>query len=203
MNVNASEPLADARSHSHKPRCNVSFLGYELSGENQTPLEEYISQVVEKEVSLQLAEKNAEIERLNEKIDELEGRLENNAHERAFDRQRIRKLEERSFVVKSQPTNIATKTEKRLARLDEWLLWRSTHTATYSEIGKYLELGTRDSKGKNTRRQHMYEFSKILKQFPDRYIIEDTGHNNGKRVTLSSGWLRHLQIQNDRKEVST
>jgi len=171
-------------------------------------LKALISQMVTEEVSRQLAEKDAEIDLLQSKIEELETRLEEHqtttGRERAYDRQRIAKLEEKPTTpTNSQPTTITTKTEKRLERLDEWLFWRSTHTATYSEIGKYLELGTRDSKGKNTRRQHMYEFSKILKQFPDRYIIEETGHNNGKRITLSSGWLRHLRIQDERKEVST
>jgi len=146
---------------------------------------------------------NDENTELRRRLDGIESWQQTYSEEIAYDKRRISTLEKRPPTTNSKPTTIATKTEKRLERLDEWLFWRSTHTATYSEIGKYLELGTRDSKGKNTRRQHMYEFSKILKQFPDRYIIEETGHNNGKRVTLFSGWLRHLRIQNERKEVST
>lgn len=72
-------------------------LGAIVPNPQNVQLKALISQMVAGEVNLQLAEKDAEIDLLQSKIEELETRLEEHqsttGRERAYDRQRIAKLE--------------------------------------------------------------------------------------------------------------
>ena len=137
MNVIENKPLADARARSQKPRCNVSFLGYELSGD-QTPLEEYISQLVADEVARQMVEKDAEIDLLQSKIEELETRLEEHQNttgrERAFDRQRISKLENCNITVTSA-TGAA-----HIDKLHKLMLQSGTRQISITNAAKLLSI---------------------------------------------------------------
>lgn len=98
-------------------------------------------------------------------------------------------------AVKIRPPSIPGKrTEQRLKMLDIILLG-SSEPVSFSEIGKKLELGSRDSKtGKTTRRQAMTKFGELLEEMPDRYIIHKAKRGNAKFITLVPAYAKHLRM---------
>jgi hypothetical protein len=103
------------------------------------------------------------------------------ADERAFDRRRIRALEEAHPKQKDRCGELGGKTKARLARLEALLIARSNEPITFAEIGKYLELGTRQGKA-NTRKQNMTVFGKIIKAESDRFQVFDSKTRRGSKM---------------------
>jgi hypothetical protein len=93
------------------------------------------------------------------------------------------------------PPTPGEKTEQRLKMLDSILLG-SSGPVSFSEIGKKLELGSRDSKsGKTTRRQAMTKLGELLDEMPDRYIIHKAKRGNAKFVSLVPAYAKHLRMK--------
>lgn len=82
-------------------------------------------------------------------------------------------------------------TTKRLDRLDDLLLSR-IDPISFSEIGRYLELGSKMPGKKSTRRQAMTKLGHIIESHPDRYIVRKSAHSNQKFVSLVPEYRRHL-----------
>jgi hypothetical protein len=98
-------------------------------------------------------------------------------------------------AVKIHPPSVPGKrTEQRLKMLDAILL-SSLEPVSYSEIGKKLELGSRDSKtGKTTRRQAMTKLGELLEEMPDRYVIHKAKRGNAKYITLVPAYAKHIRM---------
>jgi len=119
-------------------------------------------------------------------IDDLRAEV---AEERAFDRRRIRALEEACPKQKEVDKAPGEKYKTRMARLEALLIARENEPLTFSEVGKYLELGSRSDKG-NTRRQNMRFFGKILEARPERYhVFLSETQKGAKMVCLSDGYF--------------
>lgn len=103
--------------------------------------------------------------------------------------QRIAPLEGAARVSVKRP---GVKADARKNKLISQLYLRSNAGMTYSEIGKFLELGTHKD-GKNTREQNMTHFGKLLEQDPDKFTITPGRTNGGKLVKLTKSFFEHLQ----------
>lgn len=103
------------------------------------------------------------------------------ALERARDRKRIAAIESR-IAVKS---SCGKKQEARLAKIEHLLIARGNEPLTFSEVGKYLELGSRDG-GMNTRRQNMTLLGKIINA-DDRFRVFESNTRKGSKMIALSG----------------
>jgi len=185
LNVTASEPLADARSHPRKPRCNVELFEYELTGEElkpsfeQTQLQALISQIVVEEVSRQIAEKDAEIDRLKVELKcerrerkALETKLEDlqatTAQERAYDRQRIARLEKRPQPVSSTTANA------HINRLHEQMIRFGSKQVTVNEAARLIGISKPHMK---KIKQHLVVDSRFA-------IVKDPHHKQRHLIRL-------------------
>ena len=117
------------------------------------------------------------LERLNE--------LESFTSERfGQDRQRIAKLER-------IPAKPGKKSDQRKTTLANILLSRQNQGMTFSEIGKFLELGSRKN-GKSTREQNMTHFGKLLEADKKSFVVTDGKTSGGKLVKLTKIYYEHL-----------
>lgn len=114
---------------------------------------------------------------VREDIDDLRAEV---AEERAFDRRRIRALEEHPKQ-KERFEVPGEKTKARLARLEALLIVRANEPLTFAEVGKYLELGTRREKV-NTRKQNMTVFGKLIEAESDRFHVFDSKTRRGSKM---------------------
>jgi hypothetical protein len=126
-------------------------------------------------------ELRGEVRALEASLDEVNSIL---AEDIAYDRKRISALER-------IPQRLTTKRDARLKKLDAVLLSRRNQPVTFSEVGKILELGSRQGKT-NTRRQAMTKFSKILSSKVDCYTISNSKIVNGKLVRLTDSYYQKL-----------
>ncbi len=95
------------------------------------------------------------------------------------------------------PPEPGKKTEQRLKMLDSILLGCSG-PVSFSEMGKKLELGSRDSRsGKSTRRQAMTKLGELLDEMPDRYIINKAKRGNAKFISLVPAYAKHLRMKRE------
>ncbi len=94
----------------------------------------------------------------------------------ALDRKRIAKLEKSD----SGKHRTGAKQVARLARVEALLITRQNEPMTFSEIGKFLELGHRDGK-KNTRKQNMTHLGKAIGQ-DDRFRVFDSNTQKGSKM---------------------
>jgi hypothetical protein len=77
----------------------------------------------------------------------------------------------------------------RLNRLEALLIARGNEPLTFSETGKYLELGSRTGKA-TTRRQNMTLLGKILESESNRFHVFDSKTQKGaKMVCLASEYF--------------
>lgn len=91
------------------------------------------------------------------------------------------------------PPKVAATTEGKLQKLDTLLLARS-EPVSFSEIGKALELGSRDPRtGHSTRRQNMTLLGKLMASRPDHYIIHKASRGNQRFATLTPEYRAHLR----------
>lgn len=104
----------------------------------------------------------------------------------------IARLKERVSCLEGQPINPTAKQDARLKKLDRILVERGNQPLTFSEVGKYIELGRRVGE-KNTRRQAMTKFSKILASKNDCYVISEGKTVNAKLVRLTDGYFKKLR----------
>lgn len=92
------------------------------------------------------------LRRLEQRISALESRMDGDCErilrEIAMDRKRIAALERPTAPRRGK------KTDARLLALENLLIARGNEPLTFSEVGKYLELGSRKGKS-GTRRQNM------------------------------------------------
>lgn len=94
------------------------------------------------------------------------------------------------------PQKATATTEKKLERLDDLLLARS-EPVSFSEIGKALELGSRDPRtGHSTRRQNMTLLGKLMANRPDRYIVHQARRGNQRFASLTPEYRTHLRRRN-------
>jgi hypothetical protein len=84
-------------------------------------------------------------------------------------------------MVGAKTTCPGKKQVTRLNRLEALLIARGNEPITFSEVGKYLELGTRNGKT-NTRRQNMTLFGKVLSGIPDRFEVFDSQTQKGSKM---------------------
>ncbi len=104
--------------------------------------------------------------------------------DRALDRQRIAKLER-------IPTKPGKKSDGRKKALANVLLSRNNQGMTFSEIGKFLELGSRKN-GKSTREQNMTHFGKLLEADKKSFVVTNGKTSGGKLVKLTKTYYEHL-----------
>lgn len=109
------------------------------------------------------------------------------------------------IAILSGRPNAGNKQKERMKKLDEFLLSRQNSSASFTEIGKHLELGSKSSDGrKNTRKQNMRLFSFVLARYPQKYIIERKNPSNTyspKRVRLHPDWRRSLLIKRENAKL--
>lgn len=139
----------------------------------------------------------AEVERLNTEglqmrramQAEIDSLREEVALERAMDRQRLSRLEER-------PPKAAPTTEDRIAKLDRILLNCYPTTRTFDEVGKLLQFG-------KNHPQIMTSFSKHLLPFEgDRYVFGDSnGRGTGRTIRLTPSWKAELEARHLEKNA--
>lgn len=104
------------------------------------------------------------------------------------------RLESRVARLENIPIKPSEKKKIRLDKLDKLFLSRKNEPLTYAEIGKLLELGSRSEDGKrNSRRQAMTKFSKILVAMPDKYVTWDGKSQSGKMCKLNPDYYSHLR----------
>jgi hypothetical protein len=102
------------------------------------------------------------------------------------------KLEEKLDAFESKHQKVAgKKTEARMLKLALGLLNRKNSPITFAEVGKILELGTRDG-SHNTREQNMTHFGRMLVAAPERFIVRPCRTNGGKQVSLTKIYYDHL-----------
>jgi len=193
LSITASEPLADARSHLRKPRCNVALFEYELTGEKgkfspeQTSLQSYMSPLVAEEVARQLAERDAEIDRLRvelkcERLERkaLEARLgdvetwqRTYSEEIAYDKRRIAALEKSAISTASPPYSPpqGTKTASRIETLRKVLKQKRGGQATFDELKGKLRLSSS-------------QFSQLIAKLDKRIFDVQRHHSNGSKKIL-------------------
>jgi len=103
-----------------------------------------------------------------------------------------RKLEEKVEAFETKHRKVAgKKTEARMQKLALSLLNRKNNPITFAEVGKFLELGTRDG-SHNTREQNMTHFGKTLEAAKERFIVRPCRTNGGKQVSLTKIYYDHL-----------
>ncbi|OPY55410.1 MAG: hypothetical protein A4E48_00069 [Methanosaeta sp. PtaU1.Bin060] len=91
------------------------------------------------------------------------------------------------------PPKPTATTAGKLEKLDDLLLARS-EPVSFSEIGKSLELGSRDPRtGRSTRRQNMTLLGKVISSHQERYIIHKASRGNQRFVTLNPEYRAHLR----------
>ena len=83
------------------------------------------------------------------------------------------------------------KSDERKKRLSGILVARKNAGLTYSEVGKILELGTRQGT-KNTREQNMTHFGKVLESANKEFVVTPSKTSGGKLVKLTSTYYSHL-----------
>ena len=83
------------------------------------------------------------------------------------------------------------KSDQRKTALARALVARKNAGMTYAEIGKLLELGSRQG-SKNTRSQNMTHFGKLLEMAPKEFIITESRTQGGKLVKLTKIYYEHL-----------
>ena len=88
-------------------------------------------------------------------------------------------------------TNPSRKSDDRKKRLADILVARKNAGITYSEIGKILELGTRQG-SKNSRKQNMTHFGKILVASEKEFVVTVSKTEGGKLVKLTNIYYNHL-----------
>lgn len=112
--------------------------------------------------------------------------LETYKNEILFDRRRICKLED-------VPLKPSEKRAQQLKKLDRRLVSQKNVSMSFSEIGKFLELGSRSHDGEHsTRRQRMTQLGKILASKPECYKITSAETQNGKMVRLNNDYYLRL-----------
>ena len=115
-------------------------------------------------------------------------------HEMRLDKhgEYIRELRypEEKAPAQARPAKAAGKKQDiRLNYLESLLISRGNEPLTFSEVGKYLELGSRTGKD-TTRRQNMTIFGKVLAEKIDRFYVFDSNTQKGaKMVCLSSEYF--------------
>lgn len=105
------------------------------------------------------------------------------------------RLEARVARLENIPMKPSEKRKARIDKLDSLLLSRKNEPLTFSDAGKLLELGSRAADGRNSRRQAMTKFSKILMAMPDRYVIWDGKTKAGKMIKLNPDYYSHLRAK--------
>ena len=103
------------------------------------------------------------------------------------------RIEARVARLENIPIKPSEKKMARLDKLDKLFLSRKNEPLTFSEAGKLLELGSRAADGRNSRRQAMTKFSKILMAMPDKYLIWDGKTKAGKMLKLHPDYYSHLR----------
>jgi hypothetical protein len=83
--------------------------------------------------------------------------------------------------------SVGKKQDARLNKLEALLIARGNEALTFSEVGKFLELGSRGKT--NTRRQNMTAFGKILAEKVERFHVFNSSTQKGARmVCLAEGY---------------
>jgi hypothetical protein len=89
-------------------------------------------------------------------------------------------IDELFFRVNKQPTAPGKKQAARLNKLEALLIARGNEALTFSEAGKYLELGSRSGKT-STRRQNMTRLGKIIAN-DGRFCVFDSNTQKGAKM---------------------
>jgi hypothetical protein len=77
----------------------------------------------------------------------------------------------------------------RMNKLEALLIARGNEALTFTEVGKYLKLGSRTGKA-NTRKQNMTVLGKILEGNNDRFHVFESNTQKGhKMVRLSDKYF--------------
>ncbi len=87
---------------------------------------------------------------------------------------------------------VGAKQSQRLKKLDKILISRKNQAITFAEAGKLLELGSHNG-GKNTRRQAMTKFAKILEL--KNYEVFFSKTQSGKMIKLTPNYYKHLLME--------
>lgn len=96
----------------------------------------------------------------------------------------IKQLKTRSTKTKEA----GKKTSARLVTIENHLVMNGNEPLTFSQIGRMLELGSRDGKT-NTRKQNMTILGKVLEADP-KFIVFDSNTQKGKKmVRLDDGYF--------------
>lgn len=101
------------------------------------------------------------------------------------------RLDAHSKKIYGRTESHGKKSDVRKKRLAEILVARKNIGLTYSEVGKILELGTRNG-SKNTREQNMTHFGKVLESSIKEFVVTDNKTSGGKLVKLTSVYYSHL-----------
>jgi len=125
---------------------------------------------------------------------DLEATTARQDHTISVQAERLRELETQPPATGPAPEP-TKKVAARTKKLDKLLLQRGK--MSFSDIGKALELGSRQGKT-NTRRQNMTHFSKHLIGMPDKYVISRSRHGNQRFVSLTPEYRHHLKTAKNR-----
>lgn len=124
--------------------------------------------------------------RLEQKMTALESRIDEDREyvlrEIAMDRKRIAALERPAVPRKGG------KTDARLRTLENMLVMRGNVPLTFSEVGKFLELGHRDGKT-TTRRQNMTLLGKIAAEDGRFRVFESNTQKGAKMIALDDEYF--------------
>ncbi len=102
------------------------------------------------------------------------------------------RLEQLEVVTRGQKRAPGKVTEGRMLKLAVTLVNRRNAPISFSEISKLLELGSRSSDGKkNTRKQNMTHFGRILEDAHDKFVIRKDSHGH-KCAQLTKSYYNHL-----------
>ncbi|HOV82960.1 MAG TPA: hypothetical protein PLQ01_09845 [Methanothrix sp.] len=119
------------------------------------------------------------LKRQEQQIADLEERT---MREIAMDRRRITALEQPDMPRKGK------KTDARLRALENLLIARGNEPLTFSEVGKYLELGSRKGKS-TTRRQNMTLLGKIAANDERFHVFESNTQQGAKMIALNRDYF--------------
>jgi hypothetical protein len=127
-----------------------------------------------------------QIKLLREEITGLKTQI--NEHELRLDKQ-SEYIQELRFSAKAATPG--KKSDQRKKALASALISRQNQGMTFSEIGKFLELGSRKN-GKSTREQNMTHFGKLLEADKKSFIVTEGKTSGGKLVKLTKIYYEHL-----------
>ena len=89
---------------------------------------------------------------------------------------------------KARAKDAGKKTSLRLAAIENLLVMNGNEPLTFAQIGKMLELGTREGKT-NTRKQNMTILGKTLEADPKFVVFDSNTQKGRKMVRLDDGYF--------------